>query len=170
MPNLIRSFCKKCSAFFALFLSAALACALAIPLIFPLSGAGMQAENGEAATFGRKKNGGIYTLYSASSSGVFTKALKLSDLLHVCGEAAVYGIDGTDENRAREAALNEILKEFAASVRFTEQAEQTVSYYCYSQKIGSARVKNLGGEAINLHVVIRGNEAVIGVPLIFSGY
>ena len=160
-------------AFFALFLSLALACALALPLLFPLSGlsgAGARDENNASATLARKKNGGVYTLYSASSGGTFTKVFNLSELLSVRGEAAAYEMTGTDEVCAREASLNEILEEFSADVRFKEQVKDVISYYCYSAKIGSARAKNLGGEMINLHVAFRNNEAIVGVPLIFCGY
>lgn len=170
MCGFLRYFCIRLGAFFALFLSLALACALALPLLFPLSGVGARDKNDASATLARKKDGGVYTLYSASSSGVFAKVFDLSELLSVRGEAAAYEITETDEARAHEAALNEILEEFSASVRFKEQTENVTSYYCYSAKIGSARAKNLGGEMINLHVALSQNEAIVGVPLIFCGY
>lgn len=170
MRGLLRYFCIRLRAFFALFLSLALACALALPLLFPLSGVGARDENDGSATLARKKNGGVYTLYSASSCGVFTKTFDFSELLSVRGEAAAYEMRGTDETLMREAALSEILEEFSASVRFKERAEGVTSYYCYSAKIGSARAENLGGEMINLHVALRKDEAIVGVPLIFCGY
>ena len=179
----IRSFCIKARAFFAAFLSAALACAVAIPLFFPLCGAGVRGNIGTSGTSGangagnetagamiRKEIGGVYTLYSSSSSGAFTKSLRLSEILCVRGEAAVYELTNADGDEAREAALNEILNEFRARVLFTERTENAVSYYCYSSKIGSARAKKIGGNMVNLHAVFRGDEAVIGVPLVFSGY
>lgn len=162
----IRSFCIKARAFFAIFLSAALAGAVAIPLFFPLCGAGDET----AGALVRKENGGVYTLYSSSSSGAFTKSLHLSEILCVRGEAAVYELTNAGDDRAREAALSEILSEFRARVLFTERTENAVSYYCYSSKIGSARAKKIGENMVNLHAVFRGDEAILGVPLVFSGY
>ena len=102
MCGFLRYFCIRLGAFFALFLSLALACALALPLLFPLSGVGARDKNDASATLARKKDGGVYTLYSASSSGVFTKVFDLSELLSVRGEAS--GRPGVERPEVRMLA------------------------------------------------------------------
>ena len=117
---------------------------------------------------GSKKRGG-YTLYSASSSGCFTDNPDFLQLFSVRGEAAVYEFS-VENSASREEILNAVSKKLNAEVRFTEEAGGAVSYYCYSDKIGAARAKKIGDCFVNLQVVFRGGETILGVPLVFGGY
>ena len=85
------------------------------------------------------------------------------------GEAAVYEFSA-ENSASREEILNAVSKKLNAEVCFTEEACGAVSYYCYSDKIGAARAKKIGNCFVNLQVVFRGGETILGVPLVFGGY
>lgn len=137
MAEFIRSAIVYLRALFAALLSAALVCIFALPFAFPLGGVFRGGEGGS-------KKRGVYTLYSASSSGCFTDNPDFLQLLAVRGEAAVYELSA-ENSASREEILNAVSKKLNAEVRFTEEAGGAVSYYCYSDKIGAARAKKNRG-------------------------
>lgn len=162
MAEFIRSAIVYLRALFAALLSAALVGIFALPFAFPLGGFFRGGEGGS-------KKRGVYTLYSASSSGCFTDNPDFLQLLAVRGEAAVYEFSA-ENSASREEILNAVSKKLNAEVRFTEEAGGAVSYYCYSDKIGAARAKKIGNCFVNLQVVFRGGDTILGVPLVFGGY
>ena len=83
MAEFIRSAIVNLRALFAALLSAALVGIFALPFAFPLGGVFRGGEGGS-------KKRGVYTLYSASSSGCFTDNPDFLQLFSVRGEAAVY--------------------------------------------------------------------------------
>ena len=163
MAEFIRSSIVYLRAFFAALLSAEIVCIFALPSAFPLCGV---LRGGDEDV---SKKSGVYTLYSASSSGSFTENPDFLQLFAVRGEAAVYEFSA-ENAAAREGILSAVSKELHAEVRFTEETGGAISYYCYSDKIGAARAKKIGDCFVNLQVVFRGGEAILGVPLVFGGY
>lgn len=163
MAEFIRSAIVYLRALFAALLSAALVGIFALPSAFPL---GRDFFGGGE---GGSKKRGVYTLYSASSSGCFTDNPDFLQLFAVRGEAAVYEFSA-ENSASHEEILNAVSKKLNAEVRFTEEAGGAVSYYCYSDKIGAARAKKIGDCFVNLQVVFRGGETILGVPLVFGGY
>ena len=131
MAEFIRSAIVYLRALFAALLSAALVGIFALSFAFPLGGVFRGDEGGS-------KKSGVYTLYSASSSGCFTDNPDFLQLLAVRGEAAVYEFSA-ENSASRAEILNAVSKKLNAEVRFTEEAGGAVSYYCYSDKIGAAR-------------------------------
>ena len=156
MAEFIRSAIVYLRALFAALLSAALVGIFALPFAFPLGGVFRGGE-------GVSKKRGVYTLYSASSSGCFTDNPDFLQLFSVRGEAAVYEFSA-ENSASREEILNAVSKKLNAEVRFTEEAGGAVSYYC------AARAKKIGDYFVNLQVAFRGGETILGVPLIFGGY
>ena len=146
MAEFIRSAIVYLRALFAALLSAALVGIFALPFAFPLGGVFRGGE-------GVSKKRGVYTLYSASSSGCFTDNPDFLKLFAVRGEAAVYEFSA-ENSASREEILNAVSKKLNAEVRFTEEAG----------------AKKIGDSFVNLQVVFRGGETILGVPLVFGGY
>ena len=51
---------------------------------------------------------------------------------------------------------------------FTEKAGDVTNYYYYSPRLGECVL--LSGQAVNLHIALRGESGCAGSPLIFGGY
>ncbi|MBQ8426337.1 MAG: hypothetical protein IJX16_01080 [Clostridia bacterium] len=64
--------------------------------------------------------------------------------------------------------LTTFLEEMGASMVFTEQTEQGVSYYAYSRRIRYNAFIN--GSDVNLHVFIGKSGVTVGSPLIFGSF
>ncbi len=67
-----------------------------------------------------------------------------------------------------DVSIEEILKEFCASLSFFEETEEGVSYYAYSRKIKYRKILN--GKVINLHIFKGKNGTKIGSPLIYGSF
>ena len=103
-----------------------------------------------------------YYLYSASSGAEITREVSLADLPFLKGERAC--VETTDGNRV----LEETLARYNAEILRTETGEFGVSYYCYSPKLKNGLI--LEGKTINLHIVVKTGEVLLGTPIIFGGY
>jgi len=67
-----------------------------------------------------------------------------------------------------EFNLKKLLKEFRATLKFTERTEGGVSYYAYSPKIPYEKIIN--GKTINLHVFVSSARVKVGAPIIFGSF
>ena len=101
-----------------------------------------------------------YYLYSFSSQANIVTDPTLLDLLFVTGESA--------RIKTEETNLDELLSFYGAKVLFTEDLDGAVSYYCYSSKLKSPVV--LDGKSVNLHIIVKDKEIVLGSPVVFGGY
>ncbi|MBE5753653.1 MAG: hypothetical protein E7343_06310 [Clostridiales bacterium] len=101
-----------------------------------------------------------YYLYSFSSQANIVTDPTPLDLLFVTGESA--------RIKTEEANLDELLSFYDAKVLFTENLDGAVSYYCYSPKLKSPVV--LDGKSVNLHIIVKDKEIVLGSPVVFGGY
>ncbi len=108
--------------------------------------------------------GDRFEVYLNSSSSL-AKAVSVSGkqlifLKNVEGESVKVSAKGFN--------LDELFKEFDATVKFTEQAEQVVIYYTYSPKIKYR--KKVKGERVNLQVAVGREQITLGAPLIFGSF
>lgn len=101
-----------------------------------------------------------YYLYSLSSQANIVNEPALLDLLFVTGESA--------RIKTEEINLEELLSNYGANVLFTENVDGALSYYCYSPKLKSPVV--LDGKSVNLHIIVKDKEVVLGSPVVFGGY
>ena len=101
-----------------------------------------------------------YYLYSFSSQANIVTDPTPLDLLFVTGESA--------RIKTEEANLDELLSFYDAKVLFTENVDGAVSYYCYSPKLKSPVV--LDCKSVNLHIIVKDKEIVLGSPVVFGGY
>ena len=101
-----------------------------------------------------------YYLYSFSSQANIVNAPTPFDLLFVTGESVRLETEGIN--------LEELLSNYGAKVIFTENMDDSVSYYCYSPKLKSPVV--LDGKSVNLHIIVKDKEVVLGSPVVFGGY
>ncbi|MBQ7924643.1 MAG: YwmB family TATA-box binding protein [Clostridia bacterium] len=106
---------------------------------------------------------GIRTYYldSASSQGLQKQTLSGLEFLRVKGES-VYVAD------ADETFAQEILREYGATVLWTETVSDVTSYYCYTPIWQDGVCIN--GKTVNLHIAVGETYCVIGSPIIFGGY
>lgn len=108
-----------------------------------------------------------YTFYSQSESSQAKITLAaLSDaakvkrsLASVTGESARY--------LCEEDAFAQIEK-YDGKFVFSEVVADVTNYYYYSKQLGGG--VELYGQRVNLHVAVRGEESVVGYPLVFGGY
>ena len=64
--------------------------------------------------------------------------------------------------------LEKLLKDFRATIIFSEEIDGGINYYAYSPKIRyRARVK---GKRVNLHAFIKNDRVKVGSPVIFGSY
>lgn len=64
--------------------------------------------------------------------------------------------------------LQSFLSEFDAQLVFTEQTEQGVSYYAYSNKVKYKQ--QIKSKPINLHVFIGKSGVTVGSPIIYGSF
>lgn len=102
-----------------------------------------------------------YELYFGTSSGpvVQTEHPVLSKWLagNVAGESVRYEGD----------VYRELKDRFDAELLFCERVQGSLHYYLYSPLLGDC--VQIGGYAVNLHLVVGGGRTVAGTPLIFGG-
>ena len=101
-----------------------------------------------------------YYLYSFSSQANIVNDPTPLDLLFVTGKSV--------RVETEEVNLDELLSHYGAKVLFTERLDGAVSYYCYSPKLKSPVV--LDGKSVNLHIIVKDKELVLGSPVVFGGY
>ncbi len=65
-------------------------------------------------------------------------------------------------------SLENLLEEFDAEIKFSEQTSDSEIYYAYSPKIRFK--KQVKGQTVNLHVVLTKDRAILGSPLIFGSF
>ena len=63
-----------------------------------------------------------------------------------------------------------MLSRYDAEIVFTEKFDEAggISYYCYSPKLKKPIL--LDGKFVNLHVVVKSEDIVLGSPIVFGGY
>ncbi len=112
--------------------------------------------------FGKLSNNYQVYLEDASSLALIKRvtAREFYSLRGVKGESVELSLDSFD--------LENILKQFGAEIKFTEQTADSQIYYAYSPNI--KYLKKVKGEKINLHIVIAQDRAVLGSPLIFGSF
>ncbi len=101
-----------------------------------------------------------YYLYSFSSQADIKKDPVPLDLLFVKGESVRIKTD--------EVNLDEWLSLYGAKVLFTENFDDGISYYCYSPKLKTPIL--LDDKSVNLHIIVKEKELVLGSPIVFGGY
>lgn len=103
-----------------------------------------------------------YTFYlgeSSSAQAVTSRSPSAKLFLGgVKGESVTYSGD----------RYQEFCNKWRATLRFSEQAGGTTSYYLYSDRLGEGIL--LGGEEVNLQIAVDGEHTVVGTPLIFGGW
>ncbi len=115
-------------------------------------------------------------LFAGAQSYLFytRSASSQAQIVHATPENAAYIrlslFDRTGESaffdRAEDAfAQAEI---YGARLLFTEKAGDVTNYYYYSPRLGECVL--LSGQAVNLHIALRGESGCAGSPLIFGGY
>lgn len=108
-----------------------------------------------------------YYLSSASSQAVIVNDLSIFELPFVRGESI--RIDCTGESvQERETLVQDLLAKYKANVLKIEIYADGASYYCYSAKLKQGI--SLDGKTVNLHVVVKNGEVILGTPIIFGGY
>ena len=105
----------------------------------------------------------VFYLASSSSQGFRKTRLKIYEIFRVKGESVRFSTEKTEKD-----FLQETLCSYQAEVRFIERGFGATSYYCYAEDLGGGLLLN--EEVINLHIVWKEDEAVIGTPIIFDGY
>ncbi len=103
-----------------------------------------------------------YYLYSASSQAKIVDAVKISDLPYIKGERVRV------QTREGEGFLQAALEKYAATILKTENFDDGVCYYCYSPKLKNQML--LDGKVVNLHIVVKKSEVVMGTPIVFGGF
>ncbi len=104
-----------------------------------------------------------FYLYSASSQAKRVNALAVQDIFFVTGESVGFTAEENGETLARELAAR-----YGAEILLCEEACGVISYYAYTP-VWSERVC-VEGQAVNLHIAVRGNACVVGSPIIFGGF
>ena len=105
--------------------------------------------------------GETYTLSLGANSSAQMLTLKTPPFVlpqNVKGESTVY-----EGDRAQH-----LLTAFRARVLFTEEAANTVSYYCFSPFLGEGL--KLNGAYVNLHIAVGEGRTAVGTPVIFGGF
>lgn len=125
-------------------------------LLHDFSGSGL-AQNAETAR--------EYYLYSPSSQAQIKTEIAFLELPFVKGESACFSFSS---ERDAAAFVEKLLSAKRATLRFTEFAAGTLSYYCYTPQGGAGIV--LRGQSVNLHIARRGATVCVGTPLVFGGY
>ena len=108
-----------------------------------------------------------YYLSSATSQCLIKPCLILTDLPFLRGESIRVTLDDETAN-SQQAYLNELLEVYKATILKVETFEDSVSYYCYSARFRQG--VSLDGVTVNLHIVVKDREMVVGTPLVFGGY
>ena len=125
-------------------------------LLRDFSGSGL-AQNAETAR--------EYYLYSPSSQAQMKTEIAFAELPFVKGESVRFSFSSEKD---AAAFVEKLLSAKRATLRFTEFAADTLSYYCYTPQGGAGIT--LRGQSVNLHIARRGEVVCVGVPIIFGGY
>lgn len=105
-------------------------------------------------------NGRFYFYNSSSLAGsVKTDDFCVAAYMLRTGESVT--IDESEDYR-------KIFSEFDAQLVFTEEIEEGVSYYGFSEQLKYKKVLN--GKVVNLHVFVGKDYTVAGTPIIYGGY
>lgn len=146
-------FCQ-CKRFF----SVLLACGFALTVAFVVRSA-------TVCKFADLVGERTFYLHSASSGARTKTELGFFDCFQVQGESVSFSAEGADETLAQE-----LLKNYGATLVFTEETSDVVSYYGYTEK-WNEKIK-MDGACINLHVAMQknGDRVSVGCPLIFGGF
>lgn len=102
-----------------------------------------------------------YTLYAGTSSEeiIFTDTPFLSKLTRKTrGESATFCGNVYEKWKTY----------FSASLVFSEEGDGAVSYYLFSPLLPRGVLLSEG--EVNLHVVVKKDRTVVGIPIIFGGY
>lgn len=102
-----------------------------------------------------------YYLYSPSSQAQIKREVGILDLPFLRGESVRVTCQ-------TDGVLEVVLAQYSASIVKVEEFCDGVSYYCYSPKLKKGIV--IDGVMINLQIAVRGEEVVMGTPIIFGGY
>ena len=111
---------------------------------------------------GARAHSATYFVHSPTCFAREKQTLSFTDLPFVQGEKVVYRVeDGADFAQS-------VLSILSASVLWQEEVEGAICYYAAAESLSRAVL--VGGEKVNLHIVVKADEVVIGTPIIFGGY
>ncbi len=105
-----------------------------------------------------------FYLYSASSQGLRTQALRFSEFFAVRGESVCFMTEFGQGRKVAEWLLNA----YGAELLFTETVCGVTSYYAYTPEWSDGVY--LQGKQVNLHVAFCGERVAVGSPIIFDGF
>jgi len=104
-----------------------------------------------------------YYLYSPSSQATVSEKISLIELPYIQGECARV------ETAEGEEYAKTLFEKYGATLLKTEMFDDGVSYYCYSPKLKGGILLERGA-FVNLHIVVKETEVVVGTPIVFGGY
>ncbi len=107
----------------------------------------------------------VFYLNSASSQGLRSQKIELSQIFDAKGESVCISV--SDETQA-QAVVAEVFDRLRAEVLLTERACGVTSYYGYTAEFADGIY--IEGMKINLHVAVCGNRLIVGSPIIFDGF
>ncbi len=113
----------------------------------------------------------VFKRYADNYEVYLGQASSLADIKVVEDKEYVWlrGVKGESVTlKAEQFDLDKLLKEFDASVIFTETTSDSQIIYAYSPKIKYQ--KKIKGQTINLHVAMAKERVVVGSPLIFGSF
>ncbi len=105
-----------------------------------------------------------FYVYSKSSQALAVENLRFEHLFSVQGESVRFALG----DKAGSEVVAEIFARYQGAVCIEEEVDGVKSYYGYAPALGEYVA--VGGQAVNLHVAIRGGECVVGSPIIFGGF
>ena len=110
---------------------------------------------------GAQATSATYFINSPTCVAREKQSLSIFDLPYVEGEQVRYHIKSED-------FLQNTLDALGAVVLWMEEVDGVTSYYAKSDKLQKSVL--LSGTLVNLHIAVKGNEVVIGTPIIFGSY
>ena len=130
-----------------------------------LLGAGVKTAN----TFRLSELTGTHTFYlqSKSSQALIKHELTLGDIFRIRGESVELVLESEDVKNPYAFAC-QIAQHYGAELVAQECAGGSVSYYFYSPRWENGAM--VAGQAVNLHIAVRGDRCVVGSPIIFGGF
>ena len=130
-----------------------------------LLGAGVKTVN----TFRLSELTGTRTFYlqSKSSQALVKHELTLGDIFRIRGESVELVLESEDAKNPYAFAC-QIAQSYDAELVARESLGGSVSYYFYSPRWENGAM--VAGQAVNLHIAVRGDRCVVGSPIIFGGF
>ncbi len=107
----------------------------------------------------------VFYLSSASSQGLRTELLHISEMFDVRGESIRFEVE---KDCDKMGLAKELAKKFGAEIVLMEEACGTVSYYAYTPVFSDGIwIEN---KKINLHIALGEGVGAVGSPIIFDGF